>query len=98
MHDQGYLTDAQYEDAIAHPAKLSQAAQARAGGYFADWVMETGPAFLTNDTTEDVVIRTTLDQKIQKQAEQALADVFPPRSRTAQRPKPRLWSCRPMAR
>lgn len=76
MHDQGYLTDAQYEDALAHPAKLSQAAQARAGGYFADWVMETGPAFLTNDTTEDVVIRTTLDQKMQKQAEQALADVF----------------------
>jgi penicillin-binding protein 1A len=76
MHDQGYLTDAQYEDALANPAKLSQAAQARAGGYFADWVMETGPAFLTNDTTEDVVIRTTLDQKMQKQAEQALADVF----------------------
>ena len=76
MHDQGYLTDAQYADARDHPARLSSAAQARAGGYFADWVMESGPAFLTKDTTEDVIIRTTLDQKIQKAAEQALAGVF----------------------
>lgn len=76
MHDQGYLTDAEYQDAKAHPAQLSQAAQARAGGYFADWVMESGPAFLTKDTTEDVVIRTTLDQHLQKAAEEALAEVF----------------------
>ena len=76
MHDQSYLTDSEYQDALANPARLSKAAQARAGGYFADWVMETGPAFLTNDTTEDVVIRTTLDQKIQKDAEEALAKVF----------------------
>lgn len=82
MHDQGYLTDAQYADATAHPAMLSQAAQARAGGYFADWVMESGPAFLTNDTTEDVVIRTTLDQKIQKSTEQALANVFSTKLKT----------------
>ncbi|WP_347312379.1 transglycosylase domain-containing protein [Defluviimonas sp. SAOS-178_SWC] len=76
MHDQGYLTDAQYADAKAHPARLSPAAEARAGGYFADWVMESGPAFLTEDTTEDVVIRTTLDQDIQKKAEEALDYVF----------------------
>ncbi|MGB7269405.1 MAG: transglycosylase domain-containing protein [Albidovulum sp.] len=76
MHDQGYLTDAQLAEAKAHPAVLSRAAQARAGGYFADWVMETGPAFLTNDTTEDVVIRTTLDQGLQKAAEEAVEDVF----------------------
>jgi penicillin-binding protein 1A len=76
MHDQGYLTDAQYKDAIDHPAKLSQAAEARAGGYFADWVMDSGPAFLTQDTTEDVIIRTTLDQDLQKKAEDALAYVF----------------------
>ena len=76
MHDQGYLTDAQYADAKANPARLSPAAEARAGGYFADWVMESGPAFLTEDTTEDVIIRTTLDQGIQKKAEEALDYVF----------------------
>ncbi len=76
MRDQGYLTKAEYDDAIAHPAELSRAAAARAGGYFADWVMETGPGFLTTETTEDVTIRTTFDQQMQRAAERALAKVF----------------------
>jgi penicillin-binding protein 1A len=76
MYEQGYLTDAQYQDALANPARLSAAAEARAGGYFADWVMDAGPAFLTQDTTEDVTIETTLDQTIQKKAEDALAWVI----------------------
>ena len=76
MRDQSYLTDAQYQDALANPARLSKAASARAGGYFADWVMESGPAFLTSDTTEDVIIRTTLDQHLQKSAEDALKQIF----------------------
>ncbi len=76
MHEQDHLTDLQYEEALASPARLSEAAEAQAGGYFADWVMESGPAFLTQDTTEDVIVRTTLDQRIQTAAEEALAYVF----------------------
>lgn len=76
MADQGYLTAAEAAVAKAHPAELSEAAAARAGGYFADWVMESGPAFLTKDTTEDVVVRTTLDQRLQRAAEAALKSVF----------------------
>lgn len=76
MEDQGYLTPAEADYARAHPAQLSEAAEARAGGYFADWVMASGPDFLTRDTTEDVVIRTTFDQRIQTAAEEALAWVF----------------------
>ena len=76
MHDQGYLGDSEYAAAKDHPAQLSRAAAARAGGYFADWVMESGPSFLTRDTTEDVIVHTTLDQRIQKAAEDALAYVF----------------------
>lgn len=76
MEDQGYITPEQARDARARPAQLSQAAQARAGGYFADWVMEQGPDFFTRDTTEDVVIRTTLDQRIQTAAETALTTIF----------------------
>jgi penicillin-binding protein 1A len=76
MEDQGYITPEQASDARARPAQLSQAAQARAGGYFADWVMEQGPDFFTRDTTEDVVIRTTLDQRIQTAAETALTTIF----------------------
>ena len=76
MAEQGYLTGAQARDARANPAQLSEAAAARAGGYFADWVMSSGPSFFTDDTTEDVIIRTTFDQRIQQAAEDALANVF----------------------
>ena len=76
MEEQGYLTAAQANDARTNPAQLSQAAQQRAGGYFADWVMDSGPEFFTSSTTEDVVIRTTLDPRIQAAAEEALVWVF----------------------
>ena len=76
MHEEGYLTDEELAQARANPATLSQAATARAGGYFADWLMESGPGFLTSETTEDVTITTTFDQRIQRAAERALQRVF----------------------
>lgn len=76
MQDQGYLTQAQAAEALAHPAELSGAAARNAGGAFADWVMESTPAYLGKDTTEDVVIKTTLDPRLQKAAEDALTAVF----------------------
>ena len=76
MHAQGYLTDAELAQARANPATLSAAASQRAGGYFADWVMETVPSFLSRETTEDVLIHTTLDQHLQKSVEKALTFVF----------------------
>jgi 1A family penicillin-binding protein len=76
MEEQGFLTAAEADRARANPARLSEAAEARAGGYFADWVMDEGPAFLTRDTTEDVIIRTTLDQRLQSAAEEALQFIF----------------------
>ena len=76
MEAQGYLTNAQADEARAEPATLSDAAEARAGGYFADWIMESGPEFFTRNTTEDVIIRTTLDPRLQTAAETALRDIF----------------------
>ncbi|WP_299143660.1 transglycosylase domain-containing protein [uncultured Tateyamaria sp.] len=76
MGEQGYLSDADVAQAQQNPATLSSAARRKAGGYFADWVMSTGPEFFTRNTTEDVVIRTTLDQRLQRAAEEALIDVF----------------------
>ena len=76
MSDQGYLSKSEAKAAQNNPAQLSEAAQAQAGGYFADWVMDSGPEFFTSDTTEDVIIRTTLDQKLQTAAEEALTYVF----------------------
>ncbi|SFJ75337.1 transglycosylase domain-containing protein [Jannaschia pohangensis] len=76
MRDQGLLNSAMFTQAMETPATLSPAAGQNTGGYFADWVMADGPDFLTNETTEDVIVRTTLDQDIQKAAEDALAYIF----------------------
>ncbi|AWZ19009.1 penicillin-binding protein, 1A family [Roseovarius sp. TM1035] len=76
MRRQGYLSDQEAALALANPAELSEAAERQAGGYFADWVMASGPEFFTRDTTEDVIIRTTLDQRVQTAAEEALTYIF----------------------
>ncbi len=78
MEEQGYLTEAQTIEALANPAVLSDSAAARAGGAFADWVMEEGAEdnFLDLLGGADVDIQTTFDPAVQKAAEQALAQVF----------------------
>ncbi len=81
MNEQGYLSDQDMAVAQANPATLSDAAGAQAGGYFADWIMDSGPEFFTRNTTEDVIIRTTLDQRLQTAAEEALTHIFETRVR-----------------
>jgi penicillin-binding protein 1A len=76
MQEQGYLTAEQAEEARAEPAHLSSQAVTQSGGFFADWVMETTPEFLAGETTEDIVMRTTLDPRVQAAAEEALEWVF----------------------
>ncbi len=76
MREQGYLSERAADEASANPAVLSEAAAAKAGGYFADWALDGIPDFLTDDTTEDIIVKTTLDQRIQTAAEEALLWVF----------------------
>jgi len=76
MEEQGYVTAAEAQEALADPAALSEAAGQDRGGNFADWIMSSGPDFLTRNTTEDVIIRTTYDPAMQAAAEAALANVF----------------------
>ncbi|MEM9061918.1 MAG: PBP1A family penicillin-binding protein [Pseudomonadota bacterium] len=78
MFEQGYLNEIQMLEIRANPAVLSSAAAARAGGAFADWVMERGgeDRFLELLKAADVEIETTFDPAVQRAAEQALADVF----------------------
>jgi len=76
MEQQGFLTADQATAARAAPATLSAAADANMGGYFADWIMREAPDFLTSETTEDVIIRTTFDPAMQAAAEAALEEVF----------------------
>lgn len=82
MEEQGYLTKGQADFARAKPAALSQAARAKAGGFFADWVMSSGPEYFTRNTTEDVIITTTLDPRIQEVTEEAVAHIFETKVRT----------------
>ncbi|MEM6486719.1 MAG: PBP1A family penicillin-binding protein [Pseudomonadota bacterium] len=74
MQQQGYLTPAQADAARENPARLSQAAAARAGGYFADWLMETLPP--GDGRPRDLTIRTTFDPRMQAAAEAAVQSVF----------------------
>ena len=76
MSEQGYISATDAAAARANPAILSEEAEERAGGYFADWVMDQGPSFLTRETTEDVILTTTFDRRIQTAAEEALQFVF----------------------
>lgn len=81
MDEQGYLTPSELSEARRFPATLSSVAERQPGGWFADWVMQSGPAWLTRETTEDVTVQTTLDQRIQRAAEEALAHVYATRVR-----------------
>jgi 1A family penicillin-binding protein len=76
MQEQGYLSAAEAKAGQDNPARLSPAAEARAGGYFADWIMDSVPSYFGTQTAEDVVIRTTLDQRLQAAAEEAMTYVF----------------------
>jgi len=85
MRKQGYLTSVEAALARANPARLSQAANDRAGGYFADWIMESGPTFLTWSAIEDFEIRTTYDRRIQNAVDSALTHVFDTKVRAGSR-------------
>lgn len=76
MEEEGYLEPTEAAVARANPAELSDAAAARAGGYFADWIMESTPSFLSSETTEDVLIRTTYDKRIQHAAETGMRKIL----------------------
>nr|WP_295828609.1 penicillin-binding protein 1A [uncultured Azospirillum sp.] len=70
MLDAGYLTQAQYD--AARTAKPSP--KRRPGGdgrYFADWVTDLVPGFAGPDHG-DVIVRTTLDLRMQRAAEQRM--------------------------
>ena len=76
MNEQGYLSDNDTAYWQANPASPSKTSDRRRGGYFADWVMRAGPDYYTSNTTEDVVIETTLDPAIQKAVAQAVERIF----------------------
>jgi membrane peptidoglycan carboxypeptidase len=76
MHAQKYITSIEKEEALKNPATVSNGVKTKNNGYFVDWVMNTIPSFLTRKTMEDVVIKTTYDSSIQKEAEDAIDSIL----------------------
>lgn len=76
MERQGYLTAAEAQDARENPAILAPSAKKQAGGYFAEWVVESGPSLLTQNAAGSVTVRTTFDGQIQRAVEEAIQHVF----------------------
>ena len=76
MEQQGLLSSELATFYKENPAKISIKASQKAGGHFADWVMQSAPYFFTSKTTEDVTIETTFDPKIQEAAEAVLEYIF----------------------
>ncbi len=73
MAEQGLITQAQAEMALANPAQVKHDKSAGSINYAADYVMDA-----LDDTVgaidEDIVVTTTIDPKMQAEAERALTD------------------------
>jgi penicillin-binding protein 1A len=73
MAEQGHITEAMAKLALASPAKLARQKGSGSANYAADYVMD-----MLDDTVgaidEDIVVTTTLDEKMQASAERALTE------------------------
>ena len=76
MQKEGYISERERLLAEAKPAKLSGKASKEVGGYFVDWIMGSAPKELSTSTSEDIIIRTTFDPKIQNIIEKSTESVF----------------------
>ncbi len=71
----GFLTEGQVTAARRHPATpISRAADANSPNYFLDWAFEQSKGLIEarNHTTNNFVVRTTIDTTLQKYAEEAV--------------------------
>jgi penicillin-binding protein 1A len=73
MAEQGHISEAMAKAALANPAQVKRDKSAGSINYAADYVMDA-----LNDTVgaidEDIVVTTTIDLKMQAEAEHALTD------------------------
>jgi penicillin-binding protein 1A len=72
MQEEGYLTKAEADQLVKKPATLRNVGSGfKNVRYFSDWIVAEVQSFLGR-TEEDLIVTTTLDLTMQKQAEQAL--------------------------
>lgn len=75
MLEAGFLSQKQYETALANPAQAIPPDDLPDHGYIFDLAMERAKS-LTGGRTPDLVIQTTIDPKLQTEAETALRTVM----------------------
>jgi penicillin-binding protein 1A len=73
MAEQGHITEAMAKSALSNPAQVARDKSAGSINYVADYVMDS-----LDDTVgaidDDIVVTTTIDPKMQAEAERALTD------------------------
>ena len=72
MEDAGYLTETQLANALERPANLASYSGTESINYFVDWIANTLPSY-ANHPDQDLVVTTTIDPKLQRAAEAAVA-------------------------
>ena len=84
MAEQGHITEAMAKSALANPAEVKHDKSAGSINYAADYVMDA-----LNNTIgaidEDIVVTTTIDLKMQAEAEHALTDELNAKGRQVRR-------------
>lgn len=73
MRDSGYLTEREYQKARTLPISDGQNYRVVGGRHFAQYVYDEVNTFI-GERTDDIVVSTTLDQKLQETAEKILRE------------------------
>ncbi len=71
MVEVGFLTPLERARADQTPPRLAQPSSTKNVNYFVDWIVDQIPDYI-GETNADLVVETTLDMNVQRQAEKAL--------------------------
>ncbi len=70
-----FITAADEQYALSHPASLEGYSASGSINYFVDWVADVLPAY-TGEPNTDLIVRTTIDPAMQRAAEEVIAEML----------------------
>lgn len=75
MLRENFITAADEQYALSHPASLEGYSASGSINYFVDWVADVLPAY-TGEPNTDLIVRTTIDPAMQRAAEEVIAEML----------------------
>jgi penicillin-binding protein 1A len=72
MLEEKYITQGQYDNAIATPANVTAGSSTESSGYYIDWIISLLPNYIET-IEDDIVIYAPIDNNMQEVAQAALA-------------------------